>query len=174
MLLQAIVIPDQRYDRYRRSVDFIQKYVFPGGCLPSAGAICHSLGRPRRLQLAPGRHHATLRPDAVAVAGAILRQHRPGARTGILEEFIRTWGITSACAKRPSGNGPSATYRWCSPGPPCRQAPDSAAPVSVAGSGHVSDSADRCGENRTHTISTTVTSHGQFLTVARFVRSYVA
>ena len=39
MLLQAIVIPDQRYDAYRRSAEFIQRYVFPGGCLPSPGAI---------------------------------------------------------------------------------------------------------------------------------------
>ncbi|MBP1610156.1 MAG: Cyclopropane-fatty-acyl-phospholipid synthase, partial [Acidobacteria bacterium] len=30
MLLQAIVFPDQQYERYRRSVDFIQKYIFPG------------------------------------------------------------------------------------------------------------------------------------------------
>jgi len=35
MLLQAITIPDHRYARYRRSVDFIQKYIFPGGFLPS-------------------------------------------------------------------------------------------------------------------------------------------
>jgi len=45
MLLQAITIPDQRFDQYRRSVDFIQRYVFPGGCLPSLGTICGSLGR---------------------------------------------------------------------------------------------------------------------------------
>ena len=34
MLLQAITIPDQRYDYARRSVDFIQRYIFPGGSLP--------------------------------------------------------------------------------------------------------------------------------------------
>ena len=51
MLLQAIVIPDQRYDRYRRSTDFIQRYIFPGGCLPSPGAICRSLGRATDLQV---------------------------------------------------------------------------------------------------------------------------
>ena len=39
MLLQAITLPDDRYDFYRRSVDFIQKYIFPGGCLPSLGVI---------------------------------------------------------------------------------------------------------------------------------------
>ena len=51
MLLQAIVIPDQRYDRYRRSADFIQRYIFPGGCLPSPGAICCSLGCVTDLQV---------------------------------------------------------------------------------------------------------------------------
>ena len=35
MLIQAITIADQRYDHYRRDVDFIQTYIFPGGCLPS-------------------------------------------------------------------------------------------------------------------------------------------
>ena len=35
MLIQAITIADQRYDSYRKDVDFIQKYIFPGGCLPS-------------------------------------------------------------------------------------------------------------------------------------------
>ncbi|WP_336407002.1 cyclopropane-fatty-acyl-phospholipid synthase family protein [Gallaecimonas mangrovi] len=35
MLIQAITISDQRYDSYARSVDFIQRYIFPGGCLPS-------------------------------------------------------------------------------------------------------------------------------------------
>ncbi len=35
MVLQAITIADQRYDSYVRSVDFIQRYIFPGGCLLS-------------------------------------------------------------------------------------------------------------------------------------------
>ncbi|MBN2291153.1 MAG: class I SAM-dependent methyltransferase [Pirellulales bacterium] len=51
MLLQAITIPDQRFHRYRRSVDFIQRYIFPGGCLPSLGAICGSLGRVTDMRL---------------------------------------------------------------------------------------------------------------------------
>ena len=33
--LQAINIPHQRYDKYRKNCDFIQKYIFPGGLLPS-------------------------------------------------------------------------------------------------------------------------------------------
>lgn len=35
MLLQAITIQDQLYRRYLDSVDFIQEYIFPGGCLLS-------------------------------------------------------------------------------------------------------------------------------------------
>ena len=35
MLIQAITIADQRYKSYSNNVDFIQRYIFPGGCLPS-------------------------------------------------------------------------------------------------------------------------------------------
>ncbi len=35
MLLQAITIVDQRYDSYVRSVDFIQRHIFPGGSVLS-------------------------------------------------------------------------------------------------------------------------------------------
>ena len=48
--LQAITIPDQRYDCYRKSVDFIQKHIFPGGCLPSLGAMSGAVGRVTDLQ----------------------------------------------------------------------------------------------------------------------------
>ena len=33
--IQSIVIKDELYDRYRAKEDFIQKYIFPGGFLPS-------------------------------------------------------------------------------------------------------------------------------------------
>jgi len=45
MLLQAITIPDQRYDYARRSVDFIQRYIFPGGSLPSHEAMIAAVKR---------------------------------------------------------------------------------------------------------------------------------
>lgn len=35
MLMQAITIADQRYNAALKSVDFIQRYIFPGGFLPS-------------------------------------------------------------------------------------------------------------------------------------------
>jgi cyclopropane-fatty-acyl-phospholipid synthase len=33
--IQSIVIDDALFERYIRSTDFIQQYIFPGGCLPS-------------------------------------------------------------------------------------------------------------------------------------------
>ena len=37
--IQAIIIKDELYDQYRKSEDFIQKYIFPGGFLPSLQSI---------------------------------------------------------------------------------------------------------------------------------------
>ena len=39
MVLQAITIADQQYKKSIKSVDFIQKYIFPGGCLPSVSCM---------------------------------------------------------------------------------------------------------------------------------------
>ena len=41
MLIQDITIADQRYDQATKAVDFIQRYIFPGGCLPSVNVIGH-------------------------------------------------------------------------------------------------------------------------------------
>lgn len=38
-VIQAITIPDERYESYSRSCDWIQKHIFPGGHLPSPNAI---------------------------------------------------------------------------------------------------------------------------------------
>ena len=37
--LQVITIADHRFETYRKSVDFIQKYIFPGGMLPSPSVL---------------------------------------------------------------------------------------------------------------------------------------
>tara|TARA_B100000029_G_scaffold400551_1_gene399540 strand:- start:317 stop:1504 length:1188 start_codon:yes stop_codon:yes gene_type:complete len=37
--IQAIVIKDELYNRYRKKEDFIQKYIFPGGFLPSINSL---------------------------------------------------------------------------------------------------------------------------------------
>ena len=92
MLLQSITIAEQEYARARRAVDFIQKYIFPGGCLPSLGAICESLARVSDLRPFHlediGPHYATT-----------LRHWRERFRAnldrvraqGFDERFIRMW-----------------------------------------------------------------------------------
>ena len=49
--MQAIVMPESRYQSYRHGTDFIQKYIFPGGFLPSVSAIQESVGRVSNLRL---------------------------------------------------------------------------------------------------------------------------
>lgn len=51
MLLQAITIRDQRYAQARRSVDFIQRYIFPGGALPSLSVLLDTASRQTALNL---------------------------------------------------------------------------------------------------------------------------
>lgn len=53
MLLQAITIRDQRYEQARKSVDFIQRYIFPGGALPSMNKMLQVISRDTDLNL----HH---------------------------------------------------------------------------------------------------------------------
>jgi cyclopropane-fatty-acyl-phospholipid synthase len=38
-VVQVITIADAHFDRYRSSPDFIQRFIFPGGMLPSVGAL---------------------------------------------------------------------------------------------------------------------------------------
>ncbi len=45
MLIQAITIADQRYKEAKRSVDFIQRYIFPGGCLPSNEVVAQCVSK---------------------------------------------------------------------------------------------------------------------------------
>jgi cyclopropane-fatty-acyl-phospholipid synthase len=43
--LQIITIADNRFEIYRKQVDFIQKYIFPGGMLPSPTALRAEIAR---------------------------------------------------------------------------------------------------------------------------------
>lgn len=45
MLIQAITVPDQRYAFTKNSMDFIKKYIFPGGCLPSNKEISRCVSK---------------------------------------------------------------------------------------------------------------------------------
>lgn len=43
--LQVITCPEARYESVRGGVDFIQKHIFPGGLIPSVGALLESVHR---------------------------------------------------------------------------------------------------------------------------------
>ncbi|MDB3856075.1 cyclopropane-fatty-acyl-phospholipid synthase family protein [Halieaceae bacterium] len=51
MLLQAITIADQQYDYARKSIDFIQRYIFPGGCLPSLAVVSRHVAQDSDMQI---------------------------------------------------------------------------------------------------------------------------
>jgi cyclopropane-fatty-acyl-phospholipid synthase len=63
MLLQAITIADQRYDQYRKGVDFIKRFIFPGGCLTSVTAMSETITRHTDMRIHHlediGPHYAT-------------------------------------------------------------------------------------------------------------------
>ena len=51
MALQAITIGDHIFDRHKRSVDFIKRYIFPGSCIPSVTAISRATAGATDLRL---------------------------------------------------------------------------------------------------------------------------
>jgi len=51
MLMQAITVPDQRYRYACNSVDFIQRYIFPGGSLPGHEVVMSSINRHTDMQM---------------------------------------------------------------------------------------------------------------------------
>lgn len=92
MLLQAITIPDQRYDEYRQSQDFIQKYIFPGGCLPSLGAITDAIRRASDFRMTHLEDFASHYAQTLAQWRARFHEREPELRgLGASDEFIRTW-----------------------------------------------------------------------------------
>merc|ERR1711916_318254 len=51
MVMQAITIADQSYHAAKKSVDYIQRYIFPGGALPSLEIIGHHLRKDTNMQM---------------------------------------------------------------------------------------------------------------------------
>ncbi len=92
MLLQAITIADQRYDEYKTDVDFINRYIFPGGCLTSVTDMSHTMTKHTDMRVLHlediGPHYATtLRTwrDRFFARIAEVRE------LGYSDAFIRMW-----------------------------------------------------------------------------------
>ena len=104
--LQIITVKDERFESYRKTVDFIQKYIFPGGMLPSpsvlrqevekAGmAVRGSIEFGKSYSLTLRRWHETFNEKWDEVSNI-----------GFDERFKRTWDfyLTSCAATFDSGN----------------------------------------------------------------------
>jgi cyclopropane-fatty-acyl-phospholipid synthase len=91
LAVQTISMPDDRFDAYRRRVDWMQTYIFPGTLIPSLGAI-RAASRPAGLRLARtddiGPHYApTLRAWRDRFLAALPEVRALGFDT----PFVRTW-----------------------------------------------------------------------------------
>jgi cyclopropane-fatty-acyl-phospholipid synthase len=89
--IQAITIPDRHYAALRDGVNWVQKYIFPGGMLPSLAELERSLAETSLLisevqDIGPD-YATTLRRWRTAFL-----KNRPGVRAlGFDDRFIRTW-----------------------------------------------------------------------------------
>ncbi|MFT5739976.1 MAG: cyclopropane-fatty-acyl-phospholipid synthase, partial [Gammaproteobacteria bacterium] len=92
MLLQAITIPSQRYHYAQKSVDFIQRYIFPGGSLPSHEIMLSSLRKHSDLEMVAMREIGDDYARTIGIwhkrFNANLQQVRA---LGFDECFIRMW-----------------------------------------------------------------------------------
>lgn len=92
MCIQTITIQDQRFEQAKNEVDFIQKYIFPGGSLPSVTAITQSLTRVTDMCVYElndiGRHYARTLHDW---RERFFKQENIVRNLGYDESFIRLW-----------------------------------------------------------------------------------
>ena len=51
MVLQAITIADRVFEKHKKTVDFIKRYIFPGSCIPSIAAMSHAVARATDLKI---------------------------------------------------------------------------------------------------------------------------
>jgi cyclopropane-fatty-acyl-phospholipid synthase len=91
-LIQGITIDERFYERAKRSVDFIQRFIFPGSCIPSVSVLTQASAKAGDLGLIHlediGAHYAlTLRAWKNNVAAKL-----PQIKAlGYQPEFIRSW-----------------------------------------------------------------------------------
>jgi cyclopropane-fatty-acyl-phospholipid synthase len=92
MCIQAITIADQLYESARRSVDFIQRYIFPGSCIPSVTALCSSMTRASELRLVG---LDDIGPDYVKTLMKwrenLTRRADEARALGFDDQFLRLW-----------------------------------------------------------------------------------
>jgi cyclopropane-fatty-acyl-phospholipid synthase len=92
MLLQAITIQDQNYEQALGSVDYIQRFIFPGSFIPSvtaiAGAVCSATDMKITHLEDIGPHYAT---TLRAWRERFFSNLAAVRRLGLSESFVRLW-----------------------------------------------------------------------------------
>ena len=92
MAIQAITMVDQRYEAARDSVDFIKRYIFPGGCLPSVEVIAKHLREDTDMQMTNLRDITEHYADTLAAwRERFFDRLEEVRRQGFDETFIRMW-----------------------------------------------------------------------------------
>lgn len=92
MALQGITMSEQRYARYLKSVDFIQRYVFPGGCLVTPATVCQSVARTSDMRLLHLEDLAPHYAQTLRMWRARFFERIADVRAlGFPESFIRLW-----------------------------------------------------------------------------------
>lgn len=92
MLIQAITIADQRYERAKKNVDFIQKYIFPGGALPSVSAIANHVADDTDMMVVGLEDITEHYADTLKAWRQRFMNKLPEVNTlGFDETFIRMW-----------------------------------------------------------------------------------
>ncbi len=91
-VIQAITITEQRYEQARDSVDFIKRYIFPGGCLPSLTVVSDALSRVTDMQMSNLRDIGRDYADTLKVWHASFLNKLDEVRAmGFDDRFIRMW-----------------------------------------------------------------------------------
>ena len=92
MLLQAITIADQYYESALKDVDFIKKFIFPGGFLPSVSTLCNSIATVTDMKLF---HLQDIGPHYAKTLNAWRQRFFDNvneiAKLGYPDEFVRLW-----------------------------------------------------------------------------------
>ena len=92
MLIQAITIADQRYKSALHEVDFIKKFIFPGGFLPSIAVLSASIARATDMKIFHlediGPHYARTLADW---RRRFFEQIHKVRELGYSDTFIRMW-----------------------------------------------------------------------------------
>ena len=92
MVIQAITVADQRYAAARDSVDFIKRYIFPGGCLPSMAVIADHIANDSDMQIVHLRDITVDYAETLAHWRQRFLANIDAVRDmGFNEEFVRMW-----------------------------------------------------------------------------------